>query len=293
MANDGRVLEARPGKGYCTTSIPVHKDGVYAALENVPLHRVVAYTFLGEPNSPDHTVDHINRVREDNRVANLRWASPAMQLGNREFPSYKLRTPHNTYTTLTSLARDTGIATSTLSSCLRHAQPGDVVEIQGLAITIDSVTRTTMAPPTIKVVHAPPSLPLNNNKKNSRKEIALQMFLEGATLASIATTMDLARTTVLNYIGRAVRSSTAPTLQKLAARLQLTSYEARQQMHLAIVAFHASCPSKDQYNHKYKDMVLDILPHLEEDWKIIQETFQALHKILDLQTCIQGTPVNV
>lgn len=45
------------------------------------MHRLVAETFLDNPeNKP--TVDHINRVREDNRVENLRWASHKEQVEN-------------------------------------------------------------------------------------------------------------------------------------------------------------------------------------------------------------------
>jgi hypothetical protein len=38
-------------------------------------HRVIAETFL-EPASPQHNeVNHLNRVRTDNRVSNLEWTT--------------------------------------------------------------------------------------------------------------------------------------------------------------------------------------------------------------------------
>ena len=45
-------------------------------------HVVIARTFLDEPESGNLTVDHINRVRTDNRVVNLRWATRKQQAAN-------------------------------------------------------------------------------------------------------------------------------------------------------------------------------------------------------------------
>ena len=47
------------------------------------VHRLVALAFLGSPPSTKHSVDHINRQRDDNRVVNLRWATARQQCHNR------------------------------------------------------------------------------------------------------------------------------------------------------------------------------------------------------------------
>lgn len=45
------------------------------------IHRLVADTFIPNPeNKP--TVDHINRIRTDNRIENLRWATHREQRDN-------------------------------------------------------------------------------------------------------------------------------------------------------------------------------------------------------------------
>ena len=47
------------------------------------VHRIVAETFI--PNTEDKPeVDHINRIRTDNRVENLRWVTRLENAQNRE-----------------------------------------------------------------------------------------------------------------------------------------------------------------------------------------------------------------
>nr|QBK86091.1 MAG: HNH endonuclease [Marseillevirus LCMAC101] len=45
-------------------------------------HVIVARAFIGDPESDDLTVDHINREPADNRVVNLRWATRKQQTAN-------------------------------------------------------------------------------------------------------------------------------------------------------------------------------------------------------------------
>lgn len=48
---------------------------VHGKRKNQSVHRLVAYAFLGVPKCPKMVVDHINEVRDDNRLVNIRWAT--------------------------------------------------------------------------------------------------------------------------------------------------------------------------------------------------------------------------
>jgi hypothetical protein len=48
------------------------------------IHRLLAILFIPNPDSNNTTVDHINRIRTDNRLENLRWLGRGGQTLNRE-----------------------------------------------------------------------------------------------------------------------------------------------------------------------------------------------------------------
>ena len=276
MTGDFRVLQARPGKGYCQTSLSVCVDGAYAGTARVHLHRIVAHTFLGVPPSPFDTVDHINRVREDNRACNLRWASPQVQLSNREFPRYSIKTSlGSVHDSMASLSRETGVSVGALSSLLRHAECGDAFEIKGLSLVLESVSRKRMACPSA-FVRETQKVPV----ASKRRDEALSLFLEGLSLQEIGARMRIASSTVSSYIGQAARESQRCTLQRLATRVGLNCPEVRQCLREGILAFHGTKPAREDYDRKYREMVMCHVPHLGEDWRIVREIFQTLANML-------------
>jgi len=68
---DGRPFLPKPqtGNGYC-----------FKGMRRI--HDLVLRAFVGAPPSPLHTVDHIDRVKSNNHVSNLRWATKKEQIAN-------------------------------------------------------------------------------------------------------------------------------------------------------------------------------------------------------------------
>ncbi len=86
VREDGMVLRKGPGnnKAYGWTRGSLHKDGYRGVVilgKHHMVHRIVAEAFIPNTNNKP-TVDHINRVRDDNRVQNLRWATHKEQMDN-------------------------------------------------------------------------------------------------------------------------------------------------------------------------------------------------------------------
>lgn len=84
--HDKRVVKTKsnPG-GYRECSLFVDKRSTCQRV-----HRLVALAFLGSPPSKKHSVDHINRKKDDNRAVNLRWATAKQQCNNSRRPEKKL-----------------------------------------------------------------------------------------------------------------------------------------------------------------------------------------------------------
>jgi len=150
-ADKQRVLEAPRGKGYCRTTLCVKdchqtssttKGGVIPVL----LHRVIAFTFLGDPPAPHFTVDHLDRDRSNNCATNLRWASPTDQLQNRtrrvihsdgSVEEHEMKRPQNTVTTL---GRPKSLQPSSKHTAFTHFVKGLTIE--------DICRRQSIAPQT-------------------------------------------------------------------------------------------------------------------------------------------------
>lgn len=87
VREDGKVLSKVPGghhDKYRWKDGSITCDGYYVITiydKQYKMHRIIAEAFIPNPDNKP-TVDHINRVRTDNRVHNLRWATYREQSDN-------------------------------------------------------------------------------------------------------------------------------------------------------------------------------------------------------------------
>lgn len=80
----GRVISMKPGNHGLLLSMHYDKDGYQhvqtssgGKSKRCAVHRLVAVTFIGDPPTDHHLVAHGDGVRSNNRISNLRWATPA------------------------------------------------------------------------------------------------------------------------------------------------------------------------------------------------------------------------
>jgi hypothetical protein len=66
--------KARPKDNHWTFGKKNLKTG-YLEIVSIPVHRIIATAFHGEPPSKDYVVDHIDTNRQNNRPENLRWVT--------------------------------------------------------------------------------------------------------------------------------------------------------------------------------------------------------------------------
>lgn len=271
MSDDLQIATAKPGKGYFQTSLPIHVPDAVGGMTTVALHRIVAYTFLGPPPSPHHTVDHLDRVRENNRVDNLAWVDLTQQLANREMSRYTLRVDNgSSFSSIAALASFLNVSTAHLASLLRQARSGDRFVVQNVVFCVQTVSRTLMAAPTTCSTKPRP------RSRTKRRFIAFQHYVEDKmTIADITKQLGISKTTALSYLGNAARESSCAQLQQLAARLGLAEHERRMRLYQQISTISRDF-TPQQFHNAYRNIVLQELPHLRDDWEVVRQTLRCI-----------------
>ena len=84
--NDLRVIN--PSKNGDKTVFLIDDNNTHLRFK---MHQVLMQTFFPDGLKNGETVDHINRIRTDNRIENLRFATRKMQCDNRENKKHKYK----------------------------------------------------------------------------------------------------------------------------------------------------------------------------------------------------------
>lgn len=69
--------------GYCRVTLNKTKNGKSVQVSGLKVHRLVADAFIFNPDDKP-IVDHIDRIKTNNNVLNLRWATHSENRMNRE-----------------------------------------------------------------------------------------------------------------------------------------------------------------------------------------------------------------
>jgi hypothetical protein len=87
ISNQGNVMSYKNRK-VTLMKLAISKQGyirvplyLFTKKYRIQVHRLVLKHF-GPPQPPNTTPDHLNRIRHDNRIENLRWATPEEQREN-------------------------------------------------------------------------------------------------------------------------------------------------------------------------------------------------------------------
>eukprot|EP00966_Prymnesium_polylepis_P139425 3221893-Prymnesium_polylepis.1 len=112
--------------GYC--KIGKRENG---RIKKAAVHILVCSAFIGPPPSATHTVDHINRCKNDNRAENLRWATRSEQSSNRsDYKIHARRKPvlcgygdeWTRYASISEAVQITGVDQASISAALMEKQ---------------------------------------------------------------------------------------------------------------------------------------------------------------------------
>ena len=144
ISNLGRIWNCRTQrmlkpsvtpKGYCQINLVA----INGKRKKELVHRLVALTFIENPNHYPE-VNHINHIRNDNRVENLEWVTRKENINKSSLPVkvavYQVDGKYvDTYNSIRELCNELNLTESNVSGCLsnkskQHTHKGYKFKIQ-------------------------------------------------------------------------------------------------------------------------------------------------------------------
>ena len=285
LSNDLTVKEAEPRCGRQLTSVATHHEGCLGSFQTINLHRIVAYTFLGPPPTPHHTVDHVNRDPSDNRVANLRWATPTEQMLNRTFRKHVFHLPDQgiVLTGIQNLAEATGVGVATARSRVHTLRGGDVVVMGDTTVVVVHHEET---PARLWVDEVSSCGPTTSKAHGDRCHMKVfETFVSGGRVEEMADALHIKRRSLISYLHRACRESPRESLARMASRLYLSDASTLQTVWDTIVqtrkemADHKAVVENvepQEYDDAFRSAILGVLPECGEEWDVVRATIGVL-----------------
>lgn len=288
IANDGTILQAKKGERVYT-SVASYCEGAVGSVTDLALHDLILYTFVGPRPSLKHTGDHINGQRWDNRVENLRWATPEEQIANRTYRKRQFEVNGEKVEHIKDLARTIDEPLHKVQTLVQGTSVGDTITIANREVVVTGLVEKPMKSGIGKVSDGWANL--NTPKVVPIRTKVLLKFLGGMQVDDIvqhwATVNSkskgpIKRSSVIAYLNVAIRESDVDTCRGVAARLGLSSAKCRYDIAVEIANYERQHGKVEMgvWGQVLK-CIFEKYTTLENGWETVYACFKTLIKQLD------------
>lgn len=221
--HQSKVMPLRLSKqGYYI--VDLYKNGVKTTRK---VHRLVAETFIPNPENK-RCIDHINTIKTDNRVSNLRWASYEENANN---PITRARMLSDTSRFISQSSEDNPFSQPvqqyTLGGMLIETYPsiGDAIRKTGVSYNVIrkcATGQTKSGKGFIWKYLGEPNREIHRGPGNIQGKPIVQMSKDGKVIAEYTSIADAARTTGFfpENIGKAVKGVTSKSYKGFLWKLK-------------------------------------------------------------------------
>lgn len=231
---------------------------------------------MGPPSDPNMTVDHVNLIVEDNNVNNLRSATTRTQLENKYYTKRLLEMEGQEYNHLTDVSRQIDVPLHKIRDVMRYTKEGEVISIGSKNVTVKVKTSSTKKMKVQETISY--TKPVNGARLRNppRHEMVFKQSMSNS-VSKIEDAVKIKRTSILTYIGQAVRECSSQ-LQLFLTRTGLNTIEMLTNftdLDKMIDNFKHLALSSDEFSVYYKCFVLKHFPDIKDDWEVIRASLSG------------------